>query len=102
MEHWSLPHQSVLLDVVDEVHDWCSPTVACEPSRALRSVGEGDGLHADELVGRCCRAGPFWRQDRKILSPHGSRPNSKDRGCKMGSHNAIVAICFGLLGPFKP
>ena len=23
--------------------------------------------------------GPFWRQDRKILSPHGSRPNRKTR-----------------------
>ena len=44
-------------------------------------------------------AEPFWRQDRKILSPHGSRPNNKDRGRKIGSQKAIVAVCFGLLGP---
>ena len=31
----------------------------------------------------------------------GSRPNSKDRGWKIGSQRAIVAICFGLLGPFQ-
>ena len=46
-------------------------------------------------------AGPFWRQDRKILSPQGPRPNSKGRRWKKGSQNAIVAICFGLLGPFQ-
>ena len=46
-------------------------------------------------------AGPFWRQDRKILSPHGSRPNTKDRGWKLGSQTAIIAICFGLLVPFQ-
>ena len=40
---------------------------------------------AGSVVGGC--AGPFWRQDRKILLPHGSRPNSKDRGWKIGSQN---------------
>ena len=46
-------------------------------------------------------AGPFWRQDRKILSPHGPQPNNKDKRWKRGSQTAVVAICFGLLGPFQ-
>ena len=35
------------------------------------------------------------------VSKIGSRPNTKDRGRKVGSQTAIIAICFGLLGPFQ-
>ena len=45
--------------------------------------------------------GSFWRQDRKLLSPHGSRPDSKDRGDRQDLEKLIIAICFGLLGAFQ-
>ena len=65
-------------------------THLCASTRAQRQL---------QLAGAV--AGPFWRQDRKILSPHGSRPNSKNRGERLDRKTAIIAICFGLLGPFQ-
>ena len=49
-------------------------------------------------------AGPFWRQDRKILPPHGSRPNSKDKRQRVKDRIAesyLSPISSGLRGPFQ-
>ena len=54
------------------------------------------------LIGMCCR-GSFWRQDRKILSPHGSRDLTIIKTEVTGriAKNSFLQSVLGFWGPFK-
>ena len=62
-----------------------------------RLLQKSEGKFSDRfVVGKCCG------QDRKILSPHGCQPNSKNRGERYDRNCYYrTAIGFGFLGPFQ-